>query len=125
MPEGQYTGQRQSYIYESDAGEAYILLLDATLAGLAGTGLVAATAANAAGASPTPKRFRPRGVYWQGTLDGRVVRKRIICGTTESTLYQSDVSQSLTIDGVAGSTTGRTGEQLTFVRLGGAATPQT
>lgn len=117
MPEGQYTGQRQPYIYESDAGEAYIMLMDSTLAGLAGSGLVLATAANSAGATPAPKRFQPRAVYWQGELNGRIVRKRITCGSTDATLYQSDTSQALTIDGVQGSTTGRVGERLTFVRL--------
>jgi pectate lyase len=121
MPEGQYTGQRQSYIYETDSGEAYVLLLDATLGGLNGTGLVVATAANAAGATPAPKRFKPRVVFWQGTLGTRTVRKQVVCGTVDATLYARDVSQALTIDGAQGSTTGRKGEKLTFVKLGAAA----
>lgn len=121
MPEGQYTGQRKSYVYESDAGKKYILLLDSTLAELAGTDLVAATADNAATASPVPKKFKPRVVFWQGTLNNRTVRKALICGTVTSTLYAKDTSADLTIDGVAGSTTGRRGEKLSFVKLGQAA----
>ena len=121
MPEGQYSGQRKSYIYESDAGKTYILLLDSTLASLANTGLVEATTANAATATPAPKRFKPRVVFWQGTLNGRVVRKALVCGDVTSTLYAKDTSQDVTIDGVAGSTTGRRGEKLSFVALGQAA----
>lgn len=121
MPEGQYSGQRKSYIYESDAGKTYILLLDSTLASLANTGLVEATTANAATATPAPKRFKPRVVFWQGTLNGRTVRKALVCGDVTSTLYAKDTSQDVTIDGVAGSTTGRRGEKLSFVALGQAA----
>lgn len=117
MPEGQYSGARQSYVYETDSGEAYILLLDKTLGDLADTGLVPATADAAAGATPAPKRFKPRVVFWQGTLGGRTVRKQVVCGTVTAALYASDVSQALTIDGAAGSTTGRRGEKLTFVKL--------
>lgn len=117
MPEGQFTGARENYIYENDAAEEYIITTDATLGGLENTGLVVATAANATGASPAPKRFTPRKVYWQGELDGRVVRKAITCGTAEAALYASDISQALTIDGIAGFTTGRVGERITFLRL--------
>lgn len=121
MPEGQYSGQRKSYIYESDAGKKYILLLDSTLASLANTGLVEATTENAATATPAPKRFKPRVVFWQGTLNNRTVRKALVCGDVTATLYAKDTSQDVTIDGVAGSTTGRRGEKLSFVALGQAA----
>lgn len=123
MPEGQYSGVRRTYIYTSDTDEEYLLTLDQTLGDLAGTGLVVATAANSGNASPAPKRFKPRCVYWQGTLSNRLVRKRLICGTTDATLYDSDSSQNVTIDGVTGSTTGRRGEQLTFGKLAEEAPP--
>lgn len=121
MPEGQYSGQRKSYVYESDAGKKYLLLLDSTLASLANTGLVEATTENAAAATPAPKRFKPRVVFWQGTLNNRTVRKALVCGDVTATLYAKDTSQEITIDGVAGSTTGRRGEKLSFVSLGQAA----
>lgn len=120
MAEGQFTGARQNYIYEADGDSKYIITTDATLGDLAGTGLVVATSGNVAGASPAPKRFEPRVVFWQGENGGRIVRKELICGTTEATLYNNDVSQALTIDGVAGFTTGRKGEKLSFLRLGAA-----
>lgn len=120
MPEGQYSGQRKSYIYESDAGKKYILLLDSTLASLANTGLVEATTENAASATPVPKRFKPRVVFWQGTLNNRTVRKALVCGDVTATLYAKDISQDVTIDGVDGSTTGRRGEKLSFAALGQA-----
>lgn len=123
MPEGQYTGQRKSYIYESDAGKKYILLLDSTLAGLANTGLVEATSGNTADATPAPKKFKPRVVFWQGTLNNRTVRKALVCGDVTATLYAKDTSQAVTIDGVDGSTTGRRGEKLSFVKLAQAANP--
>lgn len=114
MPEGQFSGSRSTYEYLSDGGVSYLIQLDDTLASLAGTGLVAAVAGTT---SPTaPKRFSPRVVFWEGTLNGNVVRKQIVCAPT-GTLYQSNVSQSLTVDGVAGVTTGRRGERLSFLKL--------
>lgn len=118
MPEGQFSGTRSTYIYETDADTKYLLTLDDTLAGLANTQLVKATTANAADATPPPKRFKPRVVFWQGTLDGGLVRKALVCGKASSTLYNKATSQSLTIDGVSGSTTGRRGEKLTFPAIG-------
>jgi hypothetical protein len=114
MPEGQFTGARAVYIYNSDADTDYYLTLDKTLGDLAGCGLTAATTATAA--SPPPKRFRPRIVYWEGTLNGKTVRKALVC-EKDSTLYQAETSQALTIDGVEGVTTGRRGEKFTFTKL--------
>lgn len=115
MPEGQYTGNRAAYIYTSDSGTNIVLQLDTTLADLPGTGLVKATNASLGDAIPKPQKFYPRGVHWQGILNGDVKRKFITCNTG-SDYVESDVSQSLTIDGVAGFTTGRRGEKITFVR---------
>lgn len=115
MPEGQFSGARASYEYTSDTGASYLLTLDETLGTVANNGLVAATTATTA--ISAPKRFQPRVVYWQGTLDGRIVRKQLVCGTAAATLYASNVSQAVTIDGVAGVTTGRKGEQVSFLKL--------
>lgn len=115
MAEGQFTGTRSQYVYTNDGGGKYVLLLDDTLATLTGTGLTAYDPANPGGATPPPRRFKPRIVYWQGTqADFTTKRKALVCGTTSGTLYTSVASQTLTIDGVAGKTTGRRGEKLTF-----------
>lgn len=116
MAEGQFSGRRRPYLYTSDSGEVFLLLKDETVGDIAGSGLVRATTANIGNASAVPKRFEPRGVYWQGELNNRVVRKFITCAAT-GTLYVGNVPQALTIDGVAGSTTGKRGEQLTFVSI--------
>ena len=119
MPEGQFTGDRARYVYESDDGTKYRLFLDTTLAtaagsgeGTPGTGLVADTPE--AGAQNKPTKFKPRCVFWQGTLGGTLRRKALICGTTEAGLYTSKTPVILTIDGVTGVTTGRRGEQMSY-----------
>jgi hypothetical protein len=118
MAEGQFTGKRSAYLYTSDAGQQYLIRTDDTLATLGGTGLIAATTANATGAQNPPKRFKPRGVHWQGVLNGRIVRKFIITnGGDSATLYVSGVVTSLTIDGVVGNTTGRRGEVHSYAAL--------
>jgi hypothetical protein len=118
MAEGQYTGRRSAYLYTSDAGQQYLIRTDDTLATAAGTGLIAATTGNSAAAQSPPKRFKPRGVHWQGTLNGRIVRKFLICnGGNDASLYSSGIVINLTIDGVSGSTTGRRGEQQSYASL--------
>lgn len=124
MPEGQFTGERKTYLYTPDSGDnTYLITTDATLGDLAGAGLTEATTANVGTAQPAPKRFKPRVVFWQAELNGNRVRKAVICGTVDATLYDSDSPQALTIDGVAGSTTGRRGERLSFLSVSAAATP--
>lgn len=113
MPEGQYTGQRGKYVYTSDDGRTYVLTMDATLV-LSNSGLTVFDPANPGSAQNKPMRFRPRGVYWEGDLNGRPVRKRLIAGTAASGLFSAASSQAITIDGVAGNTTGRVGERLTY-----------
>lgn len=114
MPEGQYTGQKAIYEYTADSGETYLLSLDATLGDIAECNLTKANT-NTTGL-PKPLRFKPRVVFWQGTLDGRQVRKSLVC-ETDSTLYETDKSSSLTIDGVTGKTTGRRGETFSYLNL--------
>lgn len=114
MAEGQYAGLRGNYEYTSDDGTEYIISTDRTLGAIAGADLQLATASSTAVA--VPKRFRPRVVYWQGELNDRIVRKKIICDST-STLYQNNKSVALAIDGVAGFTTGRRGERFSYLKL--------
>lgn len=114
MAEGQFTGTRSQYVYTSDSGADFILTLDDTNAQITGTGLVAFDPANPGTATPAPRRFTPRAIYWQGTLSGRQVRKRLVCGTTAAALYATGVSTALQIGDAMGATTGRVGEQLTF-----------
>ena len=115
MPEGQFLGQKDSYVYTSDNGTQFAIQRDRSLILGASTGL-SLYDASAPFAFPLPRRFKPRGVYWEGNLDTRVVRKFIICWTLDSTLYATDSSVALTIDGVPGRTSGKRGEQTNFVK---------
>lgn len=111
MPEGQFSGSRAKYEYLSDSGTVFKLTLDQTLGDIEAAGLTPATATSTAVNKPVG--FKPRVVFWQGELNGDIKRKEIVCDRT-STLYATDVSQSLTVDSVAGVITGRRGEKLTF-----------
>jgi len=112
---GQFSGSKGKYVYENDGGGTYILTIDTDLV-TAGQGLTAFDPANPpAGAAPPPKRFKPRGVYWEGTAAGfEGKRKFLICGDVTATLYATTASSTLSVDGVAGRTTGRRGETLSF-----------
>ena len=114
MPEGQFTGKRGIYAYTSESGTVYLLQLDETLGDIPGCGLTKAN--NSTAGSPAPRRFKARGVYWQGKLGQDIKRKFLVCGSN-SVLYQADRSQKLTIDGVEGGTTGRIGEKLSYLAL--------
>lgn len=119
MPEGQYLGQKASYIYTTDNGTQFVLLRDTTLVFGELTGLELYTEGSTFAYS-IPRKFRPRGVYWLGFSGQRAVRKYVICGTLDATLYASDTSQPLTIDGIAGFTTSRYGEQYQYIRKSAA-----
>lgn len=114
MPEGQFTGTRSGYVYVTDNGKTLLLQLDDTLATLAGTGLTPYTGQVIDGIAAL--RFQPRVVYWEST--DRTKRKRLICGSPTATLFSPSTAQNLTIDGIAGRTTGRVGEKISFVRIG-------
>lgn len=121
MPEGQFTGGRQTFLYVSDDNNSYLLLMDTTLGSIDGAGNTVATIANSADAQNRPIRFKPRGVYWEATAAPVGARKFIICGDRAGDLYSAENSQAVTIDGVAGVTTGRRGEHFTYTRLANAA----
>lgn len=114
MAEGQYLGGKRTYLYVADDNNTYKILRDRTLGDIGGADLEPATAAVPAGR--LPRRFEPRGVHWQSTaLVGRnYARKFIICNRT-GTLYTSEDSVPLTIDGIAGATTGRRGEVASYL----------
>lgn len=112
MAEGQFTGQRGAYVYVADSGAQYSIERDTTLA-LPSTGLTP-YGVDDPFAPGLPKRYKPRGVYWQGVLDGKVVRKFIICGTLDAQTYSRDGRAPLQVDGIDGFTTGKRGEQITF-----------
>lgn len=114
MPEGQYLGTRTTYNYQMENGDEIQLVLDTTIGSIASNDLVPATTGD--GSTPKPLRFEPRGVYWEGELDGAKKRKFVPCNPT-APLYLSNTSTTLTIDGVAGRTTGRRGEKLSFPKL--------
>jgi hypothetical protein len=111
---GQFTGARGNYEYTADDGSLYLISTDRTLGDISGAKLVLATSGSDA-VSP-PKRFRPRIVYWQGELNSKIVRKKIICDI-DSTLYKNNKSVSLEIDNVDGFTTGRRGEKFSYLKL--------
>lgn len=116
MPVGQYVGPRVPYLYSTDVGEVIVLLKDATLGDIPECGLERATTQTIGNATPEPTRFKPRVVFWQGQLDGQIVRKELVCAAN-SPLYISGQSLEVNIDGVLGSTTGRRGEQQTFLKV--------
>lgn len=115
MPEGQFTGSRGKYVYTNDAGDKYILRLDSTLV-MSNSGLTVYDPATDSDATPKPLRFTPRGVFWQATASGfEGRRKYLIAGAADAALYQTAAPATFNVDGVAGTTTGRKGEKLTYL----------
>lgn len=123
MPEGQFLGRKDSYLYVSDDNKSYIIRRDVTLATIDGTDLVVATVQNSGDGQNAPKRFQPRGVHWQATAAPVGARKFLICGSRQAALYVASASQPVTIDGVAGVTTGRRGETYSYPGLTNAPEP--
>lgn len=112
---GQFTGPRLKYAYENDLGATIVLRLDATNV-IADSAMPVYDPAVNTEAIGKPLGFKPRGVYWQATAAGfEGKRKFLICGDPLAVLYSSDVSRAVTIDGVAGITTGRRGEVQSFL----------
>lgn len=109
---GNLIGERAKYKYTMDDGTVIKLRLDKTLGDLAACGLSAVTTADNAGNKPT--NFKPRVVYWQHVqADGTINRKQLVCSAA-SDAFNSVDNFNITIDGLAGQTTGRRGEQISF-----------
>jgi hypothetical protein len=104
---GNTLGQRRYYLYTSDTGTEYSYLTDIDLGTAAGATLNDEN-------PPFPRRFTPRGVFVENVTSGVKSRKFIICPATDTALYDSDASQSVTIDSLGFNTTGRKGEQASF-----------
>ena len=101
---GNLSGARRYYAYTSDSGVEYKYLTDEDL----GT----AIGATLNDTNPDfPRRFSPRRIHCRDD-DGN--KKSIIAPTTTNTAYAADASTTITIDTVDFSTTGRTGEKMTF-----------
>jgi len=113
---GNRLGNRNSYLYESDGGETYIVETDESLA-IAGFGAGSAAPVvydpeTPGNAIPAPKRFKPRIVYVQAS-DG--ARKAVIAFDATASAYARNNSATYTIDGEAGwVSTGRRGEKQSF-----------
>lgn len=115
MAEGQFLGSKSRVVYTTDADQSIILTLDDDLVTTGQSLPTYDPGSPPPNVSGKPNRFKPRGVYWQatqGTLAG--ARKFLVCGSPNATLYKTNAGTSLTIDGVAGITTGRRGERITF-----------
>lgn len=104
---GNTLGARRYYNYTDDTGAEFTVLTDETLGTAAGNTLDDTNPG-------LPRRFQPRGVYVEAEVEGVKVRKFLVCGTTENTLYSSNASQDVTIDGITFKTTGRKGESASF-----------
>lgn len=108
---GQRLGVKDRYTYTADDGQKFALKLDTTLATAGAQGLNPTTTAD--GTTNKPTNFQPRGVHWQAIVDGKTIRKFLVCNA-DAALYTATTQTTLTIDELEGYTTGRRGEQLTY-----------
>lgn len=106
-------GPKGKYKYTMDDGTVIKLRLDQTYGAIAECGLTAITTGD--NALNKPSNFKPRVVYWQANdlQDGKPVRREFVCAI-DSPAYTSVDNFSITVDGVAGQTTGRRGETISF-----------
>lgn len=115
-------GSRGKYKYTMDDGTVIKLRLDATYGDLTPCGLSPVATADNAGNKPS--NFKPRVVFWIpnadiAAADGQVARSReslrreLVCAA-DSPAFTSKDQFSISIDGIAGQTTGRRGEQISF-----------
>jgi len=115
-------GPRTKKKYIMDDGTTIKLKLDATYANLAACGLEDITTAD--NAINKPSNFKPRVVFWipnadiaaTDTTPGRTreqLRRELVCASS-SDAYTSVDNFTIEIDGIAGQTTGRRGEKVSF-----------
>lgn len=116
---GNRLGPRAVYQYTTDGGIEINLLLDDDLV-LTNSGLIFGDDGTTA-----PKRFKPRVVFAQASVDGKIARKAFVCGSPTAPLYVANAPQTITLDGLTFVTTGRRGETQTFIgnAVGGPAAP--
>lgn len=114
---GNLLGPRGKYVYEADDGSTYSITTDASLA-VAGLGVADAAPVEFDPASPPagyagrfPRGAKPRVVHAQ---DAAGNRKSLVAFDPQADLYQSNLSQNVTIDETVFTTTGRRGETYTF-----------
>jgi len=103
---GNTLGERRYYKYTSDQAKIYSYITDKDL----GDSISAVLDDTS---PPFPRRFKPRGVYVQAEVGGRLVRKFLIVGDKNADVW-ADTSKTVTIDGQAFKSTGRRGEALSF-----------
>lgn len=114
---GNILGGRSWYAYTGDSGESYSIQMDDSLAEAVGAVL------NDSNPAP-PKRLEPRVVHCETVVTGGLLkRKSVIVPTPDGAEYATDTTTTITIDGLAFQTTGRTGERLTFPVNRGAVDP--
>lgn len=115
MAEGQELGPKATYIYVTDSGDSYVIMRDNDLSLSSITGLVLYTEGSP-DLDNLPRGLKPRGVHWVAYSGNRLIRKFLICGTTDATLFLLKGSAPVTIDGVRGFTTGKRGESKRLAR---------
>lgn len=116
MAEGQELGPKATYIYTTDSNDQYVITRDNDLSLPSITGLVLYTE-GAPDLDTLPRGLKPRGVHWVGVGESnRFIRKFLICGTQDATLYLLKGSAPVTIDGIRGFTTGKRGEMKRLAR---------
>ena len=113
---GNILGGRSYYLYTDDNDDNYSVLMDDSLAAAQSATLNDSNVGY-------PRRFKPRGIYLEALIGGVVKRKFLVITDPTSDLYASNVTQTVTIDGVAYQSTGRRGEELSFARNAGATDP--
>lgn len=104
---GNTLGARRYYAYTSDTGTQYSYLTDQNL----GEAMGAVENDTLPG---FPRRFKPRGVYVEGDVEGDFIRKFVICPLTTTAAYAATGSTQVTIDEATLKTTGRRGERQSF-----------
>ena len=113
MGVGQYLGPKSKVVYTADSGEKYLLTRDDDLCGTALPKVDLPKYTDQEDVGFAPPRFKPRGCYWKADA-APFYRKFLICGTVTAEAYDATAPVAMTIDGIAGKTTGVRGERVTY-----------
>jgi hypothetical protein len=101
----------EKYVYTADdLSQFYVYLESANVRPNSGLDLADGTETGVSAGRPI--KFKLRGIHWQANTGG--ARKFLVAGTNDSELYVTAGSTAITVDGVAGTTTGRRGEKSSF-----------